>query len=64
MKKLSYVFAAVGIVLMFCAFFGRFIDSPAVFGRIVHGGLAASNVMIGADTFLLLAILAYLYKKD
>ena len=64
MKKLSYVFAAVGIVLMVCAFFGRFIDSPAVFGRIIHGGMAASHVMIGADTFLLLAILAYLYKKD
>jgi hypothetical protein len=64
MKKLSCVFATVGIVLMICSFFGRFIDSPAVFGRFVHGGIAASHVMIGADTFLLLAILAYLYKKD
>jgi hypothetical protein len=64
MKKLSYVFAAVGIVLMICAFFGRFIDSPTVFGGVMHGGMSASHVMMGADTFLLLAILAYLYKKD
>lgn len=64
MKKLSYVFAAVGIVLMICAFMGRFICEPTVFGAIIHGGMKASNVMIGADTFLLLAILVYLYKKD
>jgi hypothetical protein len=63
-KLLSYVFAAAGVLLMVCSFFGRFIDGRTVFGKIIPGGMAASNVMLGADTFLLLAILAYLYKKD
>jgi hypothetical protein len=63
-KILSYVFAAVGFLLMICAFIGRFIGARTVFGGIVPGGMAASSVMVGADSFLLLAILAYLYKKD
>ena len=63
-KSFSYVFAALGVLLMFCSFLGRLIDKPTVFGRIIPGGMAASHVMVGADTFLLLAILAYLYKKD
>lgn len=64
MKVLSYVFAAVGVLLMIGAFLGRFIDARTVFGKIIPGGIAASSAMIGADSFLLLAILAYLYKKD
>lgn len=63
-RVLSYVFAAVGVLLMIWSFAGRFIDKSSVMGNIFHGGIAASNVMIGADTFLLLAILAFLYKKD
>jgi hypothetical protein len=63
-KILSYVFAAAGVILMVWSFLGRFIDSPTVFGRFIPGGIAASSGMMGADTFLLLAILAYLYKKD
>jgi hypothetical protein len=64
MKKLSYVFAVAGVLLMIGAFLGRFICAPTVFGWIIPGGMMASNAMIGANTFLLLAILAYLYKKD
>ena len=64
MKVLSYVFAAAGVLLMIGAFLGRFIEARTVLGRIIPGGIAASSAMIGADTFLLLAILAYLYKKD
>jgi len=63
-KVLSYIFAAVGVLLIAWSFLGRFIDSREVMGRFVHGGIAASSAMIGADTFLLLAILAYLYKQD
>ena len=63
-KVLSYVFAAVGVILMLWSFFGRFVDARTVMGRFISGGIAASHAMIGADTFLLLAILAYLYKKD
>jgi len=63
-KLLSYVFAAAGVLLTVCSFLGRFIDKPSVFGKFIPGGIAASSAMIGADTFLLLAILAYLYKND
>ena len=64
MKILSYFFALAGVLLMIWAFLGKFIDAHTVMGRIIPGGIAASSVMVGADTFLLLAILAYLYKKD
>ena len=64
MKKLSYVFALLGVLLMIEAFLGRFIDAHTVLGRVIPGGIAASSAMIGADTFLLLAILAFLYKKN
>ena len=64
MKVLSYVFAAVGVLLMIESFLGRFIGAPTVLGRVIPGGIAASSAMIGADTFLLLAILAFLYKKN
>jgi hypothetical protein len=63
-KVLSYVFAAVGVLLMTWSLAGRFIDKPYVMGNIIHGGIAASSAMLGANTFFLLAILAYLYKKD
>lgn len=63
-KVLSYVFAAVGVLLMIWSFAGRFIDKPSVMGNIFHGGIAASSALLGANTFLLLAILACLYKKD
>jgi hypothetical protein len=63
-KMLSYFFAAAGVVLAFCSFIGRFVDNREVFGKILPGGMSASSVMIGADTFLLLAVLAFLYKKD
>lgn len=64
MKILSYVFAALGILIMIGAFAGRFIDARTVLGCIIPGGISASSAMIGADTFLLLAILASLHKKD
>jgi hypothetical protein len=64
MKKLSYVFAALGILVMIGAFLGRFIEARTVLGCCIPGGIAASSAMIGANTFLLLAILLYLYKKD
>ena len=63
-KWMSYIFAAVGVVLMVWSLVGRFVGKPMVLGWIVHKGLAASSVMIGADTFFLLAILMYLYKKE
>lgn len=64
MKKLSYVFALAGFLLMIGAFLGRFIEARTVLGCIIPGGMSASSAMIGANSFLLLAILTYLYKKD
>ena len=65
LKLLSYVCATVGVLLMFCAVIGRFVQARTVFGGIVPswGGMAASSVMEGANTFLLLAVLAYLYYR-
>lgn len=64
MKKMSHIFAVAGVVLMIGAFLGRFIEARTVLGCIIPGGMSASSAMIGANTFLLLAILTYLYKKD
>lgn len=64
MKKLFYLFASLGIVLVFCSILGRFIEARTVFGCVIHGGISASSVMIGANTLLLLAIIAHLLKKD
>lgn len=64
LKSLSYVFALIGVLMMIYAFAGRFIDEPTVLGSVIKGGMEASTMMLGANTFLLLAILAYLYKKD
>jgi hypothetical protein len=63
-KIISYVFTAVGVLLLICAVLGRFIHEPTVFGDIIPRGITAPTVMLGGDSFLLLAILAYLYQKD
>jgi hypothetical protein len=63
-KWLSYICSGIGVILMLCALIGRFISRASVFGSIMPGsGMSATSAMIGADTFLLLAILAYLYCK-
>ncbi len=61
---LSRVLAVAGILLMVYSFVGKFIGRPTVFGYIIPGGMSASSAMLGADTLLLLAILAYLYRKE
>lgn len=63
-KILSQVFAVIGILLMIYAFLGRFIGGDTVFGYIIEGGMSASAAMLGANSFLLLAILANLCKKE
>ncbi|MBI4633763.1 MAG: hypothetical protein HY742_07720 [Deltaproteobacteria bacterium] len=64
LKTLSHVFAVIGILLVIYAFLGRFIDGRTVFGYIIRGGISAPSAMLGANTFLLLAILANFYKKE
>ncbi|HLA27435.1 MAG TPA: hypothetical protein VJZ49_06025 [Syntrophales bacterium] len=63
-KILSQVFAVIGILLIIYAFLGRFIGGNTVFGYLIEGGISATAAMLGANTFLLLAILADMYKKE
>ena len=58
MKKIAWLLAAVGVLLAVYAVVGRFVDARSVLGRIIPGGIAASSLMIGANTVLLLAVLA------
>jgi len=61
MKILSYILAAVGAVLFIYAAIFRFIGGITVFGYIF--ALQPKTVVLGANTILLIAILAYLYGK-
>ena len=63
-KIVSHVFAVLGIVLMIYTFFGRFIMDRSVFGYLIPGGMSATAAMLGANTFLLLAVLANFYTKE
>ena len=61
MKALSYVLAVIGVILFVYAAIFRFVSDPTVFGNIYP--LQAKTVVLGANTILLTAILAYLYGK-
>jgi len=61
MKVLSYILTAIGVVLFVYAVIFRFVRDPTVFGYIY--ALQAKTVALGANTLLLIAILAYLYSK-
>ena len=61
MKVLSYVLAVIGVVLFVYAVIFRFVSDPTVFGNIYP--LQAKTVVLGANTILLIAVLAYLYGK-
>jgi hypothetical protein len=61
---LSHVFAVLGVLLILYAFLGRFIYEPSVFGYLIPGGMSAASAMLGANSFLLLAILANFYKRE
>lgn len=61
MKVLSYVLAVIGLVLFVYAVIFRFVSGSTVFGYVY--ALQAKTVVLGANTILLIAILAYLYSK-
>ena len=61
MKNLSYVLGVAGVLLFIYAILGRFIGGPTVFGYIF--ALDAKTVVLGANTFLILAVLVTLYSK-
>lgn len=60
MKKVAMLLAAVGVFVAVYAIVGRFVYDRTVLGCLIHDGVAASSLMIVANTFLLLAILAAL----
>lgn len=64
LKILSQVFAVIGISLMIYAFLGRFISGSTVFSYLFKEGMSATAAMVGANSFLLLAILANMCKKE
>ncbi|MFC1496987.1 hypothetical protein ACFLS1_00750 [Verrucomicrobiota bacterium] len=67
MKNLNMavkVLVAAGILLALYSIAGRFLGGRAVLGWLIPGGMAASSAMIGANTLLLLAVLAKLCGKD
>lgn len=62
--RLSQVFAVAGVLLAVYAVVGRFVGRPTVFGYLFPAGIEASSAMVLANTFLLLAVLSFLYKKQ
>ena len=60
-KKLSQILTVLGTLLMLYAIVGRFLNGITCFGYVIPAGVSAQSVMLGANTILLLAILAYLY---
>jgi hypothetical protein len=61
MKRLSYILAAIGTVLFVYATIFRFVKGSTVFGYI-HA-FEPKTFVLGANTLLLIAILAWLYAK-
>ena len=61
MKRLSYILAVIGTALFVYAAIFRFVSGSTVFGYIF--ALQAKTVVLGANTLLLIAILAWLYAK-
>jgi len=64
-KKLSQLLTILGTLLMLYAIIGRFLYAQTVLGFIFRPGISAQAVLTGANTLLILAILAHLYTpKD
>ena len=63
-KVVPDLLALTGIALMLWSVVGRFVRAREVMGGVIPDGIAASSAMIGANTLLLLAVLAHFYKKD
>ena len=62
MKRLSHILAALGTALFVYTAIFRFVRGSTVFGYIF--ALQAKTVILGANTLLLIAILAWLYAKE
>jgi len=60
-KKLSQILTVLGTLLMLYAILGRFLFAPTVLGFIFQPGISAQALLTGANTLLILAILANIY---
>jgi hypothetical protein len=63
MKKVSMALAAAGVLVAIYAVAGRFIGARTVLSYVVPNGMAAMSLLLGANTLLLLALLANAYSK-
>lgn len=64
MKKVSMALAAVGVLVAIYALVGRFVGARTILGCFIHKGMAATSALLGANTLLLLALLANAYSKN
>ena len=62
---IAKVCATAGILLMAYAVIGRFVYGPTVLGWVpyLRQGMAAGSAMLGANSLLLIAVLAKLFEK-
>jgi multisubunit Na+/H+ antiporter MnhF subunit len=61
MKALANIIAVIGLLLVVYAVVSKFIAGPTSFGYIY--ALDPKTVILGANTLLLIAILANIYSK-
>lgn len=64
MKKLFQVFAVIGVLGVLLAVLGRFIGNNTVSLFNIFSPMKAVTVLTIANTFLLLSVMAFLFKKE
>lgn len=64
MKKLSQVFAVIGVLGGLLALIGRYVGYNTVSLFNIFSPMKAVTVLTIANTFLLLAVIAFLYRKE
>ena len=64
MKKLSQVLAVIGILGVLLAVIGRYVGLNTVSLFNIFAPMKAVTVLTIGNTFLLLSVLAFLFKKE
>jgi hypothetical protein len=64
MILISRILAVLGVLLALYALVGRFVGGPAICSYLIPGGVSAGTGALGANTLLLLAILAHAYAGN
>ncbi len=60
--KLPCIVAAAGVLVAVVALVGRFYQANTVLGGVLPGGVAASSLLLCANTLLLIAVFMKLYN--